>query len=163
MISQATSLDQLPDTGRVWIFHSSQPLLGSLRGFIDKTIGNYLDGWQAHGASLAATYDVLYDGFIIVGVNSEVVPASGCSVDGLMRLVQQIERELELGLLDRMKVVWLEGDSIHHSSLSDFQKAVKSGTVSEDAKVFNNAITTVGAWKREWLLPYRQSWVTQYL
>jgi hypothetical protein len=157
--NQVTSLEGLSDDARIWIFQSSRPLVGEARMQVSTTLITFLKDWAAHGKQLFAAFEIHHDQFIVIAVDEAVAQATGCSMDKLMRTIQQLDEELSLNCLDRMKVAYRdEKGAIAEVSVNAFTKMLEQGDASKDTYVFNNVLETLGEWRKKWEMPVASSW-----
>lgn len=153
------SFDDLPDTARVWVFQATRALDESEREDLLSAVDDFLEGWTAHGTPLRGGRAWRYDRFLIVGVDEERAPPSGCSIDALVRVFKEKERELDVSLLDRAPV-WFRGeDGIRCVSRSEFRELADEGRVGPETVVFDGSVTRMselrdGAWEA----PARDRW-----
>jgi hypothetical protein len=136
--------DQLPSDARLWIFAAERPLSpDESRGVLAETDA-FIDQWTAHGIPLRAGRDLRYSQFVLVGVDERAAGVSGCSVDALVRRMQQLETILRLELVNNAPVLYREGDTIERVSRERFAELAASGTVGPGTRVFDNTLTRVG-------------------
>jgi hypothetical protein len=136
--------DRLPSDARLWIFAAERPLSpDESRGVLAETDA-FIDQWTAHGVPLAAGRDLRYNQFLLVGVDERAAGVSGCSVDALVRRMQQLESILRVELVNNAPVLYREGDSIERVSRERFAELAASGTVGPGTRVFDNTLTRVG-------------------
>ncbi len=132
-----------------------------------KTIENlgssFIADWAAHGASLNASFDVLYNRFIIIAVDEKQAMASGCSIDKSVHFVKELEKQFDLNLFDRLQVAYRKGNEIESCSLSEFEKLALQNDVNGSTIVFNNMVNTKSAFDTEWEVPLKQSWQSRVL
>jgi hypothetical protein len=57
-----------------------------------KAVEGYLDQWKAHGEPLTAAYEWRFGRLLVIGVDQRSAGASGCSIDGLFRVLQSSSR-----------------------------------------------------------------------
>jgi hypothetical protein len=53
--------------------------------------------WQR----LESSYELKYNRFIIIAVNQDVQPATGCSIDSSVEFIQSLEQKYNVDLLDK--------------------------------------------------------------
>jgi hypothetical protein len=153
------AFDQLPSDARLWIFAAERPLTPGER---DRVVGEadaFIDQWMAHGVPLTAARDVRYDQFVLVGVDERAAGVSGCSIDALVRRMQQLERALGLELVNNGPVLYREGEAVVRVPRDRFAELARSGTVGPQTRVFDNTLTRVGDLKAgKWEVPAERSW-----
>jgi len=136
--------DRLPSDARLWIFAAERPLTSDETGRVLAEADAFIDQWTAHGRPLTAGRELRHQRFVLVGVDERAAGVSGCSVDALVRRMQQLERELGLELVNNGPVLYREGDAIQRVTRERFAELAASGTVSPSTLVFDNTLTRVG-------------------
>jgi hypothetical protein len=136
--------DQLPPDARLWIFPAARPLNDEERRRVLAEADAFIDKWMAHGVPLTAGRDLRHNQFVLVGVNERAAGVSGCSVDALVRRMDQLGRELGVDLVDNAPVQYREGNTIARVSRDEFSSLVAKGAVNLNTLVFDNTVTKVG-------------------
>ncbi|MGB5943231.1 MAG: ABC transporter ATPase [Leeuwenhoekiella sp.] len=154
--------DQLPDDSRVWIYQSSQKFTEENTEFLNKQLADFLTQWTAHGGQLNAGFELKHDRFIIIGLDQQMNAASGCSIDAQVRFIQQLEKELDIQLLDKMNVAYIQNDRVHYKELQDFKKMAKDGAIGKHTIVFNNLVNTKEEYAEHWEIPAIESWHNRF-
>lgn len=154
--------ENLPEESKIWIYQSNRKFSDEEFAEIEKDLKNYLEDWSAHGISLEASYQLKYNRFIILAVNQEVQPATGCSIDDSVRFIQGLEKKYDVDLLDKMNVTFKSGDHIAHKSLAEFKKMAKEKSVSGNTIVFNNLVNDLGEYNEYWEVPAIDSWHSRF-
>ena len=96
------------------------------------------------GVPLTAGRYLRHNQFVLVGVNERAAGVSGCSVDALVRRMDQLGRELGVDLVDNAPVQYREGNTIARVSRDEFSSLVAKGAVNLNTLVFDNTVTKVG-------------------
>jgi hypothetical protein len=136
--------DRLPPDARLWIFAAERPLSAEeSRSVLDETDA-FIRQWMAHGVPLTAGRDLRHDQFVLVGVDERAAGVSGCSIDALVRRMQQLETVLGLELINNGPVLYREGDAVVRVSRERFAELAAAGTVGPNTRVFDNTLTRVG-------------------
>ncbi len=163
-IANRPSLRDLPDDARLWVFGANRPLAAEEASRLHEETGRFLDGWAAHGEELAAAFDWRYDRFLIIALDERQAAASGCSIDGLMGHVRQLESELGVELVDGSPVWYRDDGEIRRVSRREFGKLATSGDVSGRTVVFDLTVGRLGELRAgRWELPAKSSWHGQLL
>ena len=154
----------MTDNSRVWFFQSTEFLEYEKVERISARLLNFLEGWEAHGKPLQASFTILHDWFIAVALDEESYQATGCSIDKLTRQIQSLETELKVSLTDRTGIAYRDHNGlIQTMHMVNFRAAMESGEFDESTIVFNNLIETKGQVKDEWEVPVARSWHKQWL
>jgi hypothetical protein len=152
--------EHLPDESRLWVFPVQEPLAASEADQLLKRVESFLDGWAAHGAPLTCAYHWLEDRFLLVAVDASTVPPSGCSIDSMVRVLKEMERELAKRIVDHGPVYYRSpAAEVLRVSRSDFRAAAQAGEVTPDTRVFDTTVTDLGAFRAGRIeVPARESW-----
>ena len=111
-----TSFDAMPDSARVWVFGAAAPVTGAAADTMLAAVDEHLAQWKAHGVPLVCARDWRGDRFLAIAVDAAATDASGCSIDGLFRVLSQIERELGTTMVDGSIVHWRDASGAVHSA-----------------------------------------------
>lgn len=153
----------MPSDARVWVYQSNKSLTDAEVNSIKEEGKKFISEWTAHGAELRASFEILYNRFIVVAVDERQAMASGCSIDKSVNFMKQLEKAFGLNLFDRMQVAYREGDKIVTSPLNAFEKLADEGKINEDTIVFNNLVTHKSAFETDWEIPLKKSWQSRVL
>ncbi|MGA8853363.1 MAG: ABC transporter ATPase [Christiangramia sp.] len=155
--------ESLPDSSRVWIYQANRSFTEEELQEISQKLDFFIEKWTAHGADLKASYDIKYKRFITIGLDQQLNAASGCSIDASVQFIQQLEKEYNVDLLDKMNVSYKQGEFVAHKSLSDFRKMAKDKAVSPNTIVFNNLVNNKAEYLSDWEVPASESWHKRFL
>ena len=125
-----TTLASMPSDARLWVYQNDRVLSDDEVKEIKNLGEQFVSQWAAHGASLNASFDVLYNLFVVIAVDEKQAAASGCSIDSATRFVKELEQKMNLNLLDRMQVAYRQENKIAVCKLSDFEKMAKDISMS---------------------------------
>lgn len=156
--------DSLPDASRVWVFGSDRALLGEDADRLLTEVDRFLSQWKAHGVPLTCARDWRDEHLLTIGVDSTVESASGCSIDGLFRVLQAIERPLATRLLGGGRVFYRdESGRVQCVARDRLADLAKSRDVTSDTPVFDMGLTTASEWRSRFESPARATWVGDLL
>jgi len=154
--------ENLPEESKIWIYQSSRKFSDEEVLDIEKDLAQFIENWSAHGTSLEASFTIKYNRFIIIAVNQEIHPATGCSIDASVGLIQNLEQKYSVDLLDKMNVAFKQGEFITYKTLLEFKKLAKEKSVSENTIVFNNLVNTIEELNEGWEIPASESWHSRF-
>lgn len=154
--------NSLNSDSKIWIYQSSRKFSGSEIEYVKKETQKFLTAWTAHGNSLLAGFEVIYDQFLVIGVNENVNEASGCSIDKSVSYIRELEKNLNVSLLERSKVAIMQDAQISLVDYSDIKMQISKGIISKDTEVFNNAVVSKGEFETGWLQPAEKSWLKRF-
>ncbi|MDL1913622.1 MAG: hypothetical protein FDW93_03750 [Bergeyella sp.] len=145
---------------RVLIYPASRPLLPRESKLLSERLFDFLSQWKAHEKQLSASFKIEKNQFLVVCVDEEKEPASGCSIDALGKLIKSFDEEFSLGFFDRMKVCYQEKGKIKTLSLQEFKTQLKNGYLSDKIEVFDFSKSTYAQFLSGFLLPLEESWAS---
>lgn len=154
--------ESLNENSRIWIYQSNREFSNSELENIGEKLTSFTDNWKRHGEDLKASFKIIYMQFIIIAVDESYNNVSGCSIDASMHTIQNIEKELEVDLTDKMKVAFKDGIHINIISMADFQKFANENKVDKNTIVFNNMVQTKKELTTSWEIAANQSWHQRY-
>ena len=155
---------ELPNDSRVWIFGSDPALSSDAAARLLGEVDRFLAQWKAHGAPLTCARDWSHDRFLTIGVDTTQENASGCSIDGLFRTLQGLERALDARLLAGGRVFYRDAaGAVHTASRDQFASRAARREVSADTPVFDTTLTTAADRRHRFETTARESWVGKLL
>lgn len=154
--------ENLPEESKIWIYQSNRKFSDEEMTAIENDLIPFLENWSAHGTGLESSYQLKYNRFIILAVNQEIQPATGCSIDSSVNFIQGLEQKYQVDLLDKMNVTFKNGEHIAHKSLIDFKRMAKEKAVTENTIVFNNLVNTIEEYNDNWEVPAGESWHSRF-
>lgn len=144
------------------IFPASRSINHEEKLDIFMKIKDFLTSWKTHGNPLQSNVCIEYEQFIIIRVDENIEPASGCSLDALNNFIRKIEQKYQLGLFDRMKAVFLENNTLKTLRLKDFCATLKNKELRSDILIFDFSSNNEEEFSKRFLLPLKESWAKDY-
>lgn len=143
----ARAIDTLPSRARLWCFCADRALDPEEGAALLRRTREFVEGWTAHRRELSAAVEWREDRFLLVAVDESRTPASGCSVDALMRHVAGLEEALGISLLDTGPV-WFrdsrDDGRVRCVEREEFRALAEEGIVGPATVVFDPTVETVG-------------------
>jgi len=153
------SFEAMPDSARVWVFGAAAPVTGAAADTMLAAVDEHLAQWKAHGVPLVCARDWRDDRFLAIAVDEAATDASGCSIDGLFRVLSQIEDIVGTSMVDGGIVHWRDtAGALHSAPRAEFRSAAREGAVSGSTSVFDTTVSTVGAWRSQFERSAGDSW-----
>ena len=151
--------ESLPSSARVWVFGAERPVTGSAATRLLSAVDDYLDRWNAHGAPLTSARQWTENRFLTIGVDQSTAGASGCSIDGMFRVLKGLEGELATKLVGGGTVYYRDpAGPVVAVSRDEFSELAAEGAVRKDTRVFDTTVPTVGDWKERFEVETARSW-----
>lgn len=155
--------NSLPQESRVWIYQANRSFSIEELEELQSKLNTFIENWTAHGSDLQAGYTIKYKRFIVLGLNQDLNQATGCSIDASVHFIQQLEKDYNVDLMDKMNVSYKQGEFVAYKSLSDFRKMAKDKAVSKKTIVFNNLVNNIAEFMENWEVPASESWHSRFL
>ncbi|PQJ81196.1 ABC transporter ATPase [Polaribacter glomeratus] len=158
-----TEYKNLPNNSRVWIYQAEREFNQKEIEIISAKAEEFINSWTRHGDNLKGSFTIKYNQFLVLAVDESFNTVSGCSIDSSVRFVQQLEKELQLDLMNKMNITFKDNETINLVKLSDFQQFAKDKKISLETIVFNNMVNTKEDFENNWEVPAKQSWHKRFL
>lgn len=144
----------LNDDSRIWIFGIS-PSLDAARGAqLLARVDRFLSGWAAHGEPITSDRDLIEGSFLVIAVDRRS-ETSGCSIDRMFGLLQELERDLHVRILDSDRIFYRGGDgNVHAVTRAEFRDSGDPHTMVFDTLAERLDEIRSGRWER----PAGDSW-----
>lgn len=144
---------------RVWIFQADRFLNEVEVKAIKKDMGEFMQTWAAHGKDIFGDFALEYDLFLIIGADEQRAPASGCSIDTLMRKVQDLGNTFNVNFLNRLLIAYEDPSTkIHLVTMEHFKQLMSKDEVTGQTTVYNNLVENVAELNEKWRTKVANSW-----
>lgn len=157
------TFNSLPGSSRIWIYQCNRSFTVEEEKEISEALDSFLEEWTAHGSDLKAAYEIKYRRFIVLALDQQYASASGCSIDASVHFIQQLEKQFDVVLLDKMNVSFKQGDYITYKPLVEFKKMAKAKSISKNTIVFNNLVVNKEEYMEHWEVPASESWHGRFI
>ena len=155
--------DSLPPDAHIWIYQADRPFTASESDFLCTELRSLCNQWAAHGEPLKTSFTLEHNQFVVLAVDEKHLGASGCSIDGSVRILKELERKAALNFFDRKWVAFLQNDQVVLHPLAALATLFENKTLSGDVITFDNTLTSKADWKSRWKTQVRESWLARYL
>jgi hypothetical protein len=155
--------NQLPNNSRVWVYQSDREFTQEEIDFISKNAQKFIEQWTRHGSDLKGSFTIKYNQFLVLAVDEGFNNVSGCSIDASVHFVQELQKALQVDLLDKMNISFKVGDHINVVKMNAFREFAKQQKINAKTVVFNNMVTTKEELEDRWEVPAEQSWHKRFL
>lgn len=139
-----------PLNSRLWVYPADRILTEKEQVFVKTNLAQFTQQWAAHGTQLEASSAILYDSFIVLIVNEDIEPASGCSIDSSVKVIKEIGAQLNINFFDRNKVVYLKNETIEFTELSQLSSL-------NNEIVFNSSVANFKDFQNKFELAFKDS------
>jgi hypothetical protein len=151
-----------PSTAKTWVYQSPRPFSATENQVIQTELESFVSSWQAHGADLTASFEVIDNQFIALIVDESNQQATGCSIDKSVNSIKKIEQALAINLTDKSKIAYLSGNQINTVDFREVKNLVASGEFTPQTIIYNLSITHFGQLKTAFKVEAQNSWLAKY-
>lgn len=151
----------LSEEARVWIYPCNRKFYPQEIEEVKQKIENFINNWKEN-TDLKASYQLLYDRFIIFSTENEV-EISNKDIDKQVAFILQLQQEYEVELLDKMNVCFKQGEYTQYKDVKEFKKLIKNKSVNSKTVVFDNLVQTKYDLEHFWEVPITESWYNRFL
>ncbi|MFI5155738.1 MAG: hypothetical protein ACHQEM_06115 [Chitinophagales bacterium] len=150
-----------PPESRVWIYQCHRIFTLSEALFIEDHLKQFIYQWQSHGDPVKGYANLFFGRFIVLMADESATGVSGCSTDGSVRLIKQLETAMNVQLFDRQLLAFVVKEKIELMPLVQLVHAVKNGLIQPETLYFNNTILTKKELESGWIIPIKDSWLAK--
>ena len=145
------------NSSRVWIYQSSRMFFISEALQIEEMLEQFVEGWKSHGATVKGYANLFFGQFIVIMADESATGVSGCSTDGSVRIIKEIESLFNIQLFDRQTLAFFVKEKIQLLPMSQLDYAVKNDFINAETLYFNNTVLTKKEMLEKWILPVKDS------
>ena len=146
------------DESRVWIYQSSRLFTISEALQIEEILRELVENWKAHGASVKGYANLFFGQFIIL-IADENSFVSGCSIDSVVRIIQQIEKQFGVEMFNWQNLAFVVKDKVQIIPRQQFNYAIENNFITPQTLFFNNVVASKKELQNNWIIPVEQSWL----
>ena len=155
--------ETLPDDARCWVFAARAPLDEVDEPRLLAAVDGFLLAWKAHGNALTSGRTFVDEHFLVVGVDERASDASGCSIDGLFRVLEKIEDGIGTSMVGGGNVYFRAGGLVICATRAQFEALATMGELDGETPVFDTTVSTVGDFRARFERHARESWHAQLM
>ena len=148
----------LDDSSRVWIFQSDEIISDDKIDLINFNLKSFLQNWSSHGKELKCSYEIKFNLFIVIGVDSSFNNASGCSIDTLTNFIFDLQSKTNLNFFNRLAIAFRSNEKVTIKNMSEIKEMIKNEEFLTETIVFNNLVKTKKEYINAWESMAIESW-----
>ena len=141
------NIDQLSNDAHIWIFGISPALDERQSEALLRRVDVFLDEWAAHGVPIRGARELREGSFLVIAAD-ENRERSGCSIDRMFGTLKELERQLQVQILDSNRIFLREGASVRAVPRLEFRNAANADTPVFDVTAERLGDVRTGAWER---------------
>lgn len=151
------------ETSRVWIYQSNRCFTLNEALEIEESLDEFCNQWLSHGNEVTSYANLFFGQFLVFLSADKDVKVSGCSTDSSVRFVKELGTQFNVDFFDRTNLAFVIKDKIQLLPLNLLQYAFENKFVNGDTLFFNNLALTKMELENSWIVPVRNSWLSQKL
>lgn len=155
--------NSISDDAKVWIYPSSRKFYPTEINDVQQQLKNFVETWKVEDDTFKASYQLLYNRFIILVADTIENPLTNKDIDASVSFIISLQQKYEVQLLDKMNVCFKQGEFVQYKELKDFKNLLKNKAITGKTIVFDNLITNNYEFKNFWETPIEDSWYNRYL
>lgn len=155
--------ESLSESAKTWVYPASRKFYKNELEKIESKINAFISNWKKEDSEFKASYQFLYDRFIIILAEDQEGKLTNQDLDQVVGFILQIQADYDLELLDRMNVCFKQGEFVQYKEIKEFKKLLKNKSVSNKTIVFDNLIQTKEELEHFWEVPITESWYNRFL
>ena len=154
---------KLSDEAHIWIYQGDRALSKEETPLILREVIPFLAQWAPHGKELQCAADILYNRFLVLGVEKGTRPLSCCTIDTSIQLMRDLQTQFKVNFLDKTTVIFKKETLFIEVPMDQMKQAVQQEKITPDMWVFDSTITRKKDLQDQFLLPVKDAWVRKYL
>ncbi|HVX25501.1 MAG TPA: hypothetical protein VHB70_04115 [Parafilimonas sp.] len=147
------------DDSRVWIYQSNRLFTISEALQIEDILNDLVANWKAHGAPVKGYANLFFGQFIILMADENATGVSGCSIDSVVRIIQQIEKQFSVEMFNWQNLAFVVKDKVQIIPRQQFSYAIENNFITPQTLFFNNVVANKKDLEENWMVPVEQSWL----
>ena len=146
------------DDSRVWIYQASRLFTLSEALQIEEILKDLVINWNAHGTPVKGYANLFFGQFIIL-MADENSTVSGCSIDSVVRIIQQIEKQFGVEMFNWQNLAFVVKDKVQIIPRQQFNYALENNFITPQTLFFNNVVANKKELENNWIIPVSESWL----
>jgi hypothetical protein len=155
--------NQLPANARFWMFTSNRLLTQEEIASLNNELSLFVQKWTAHKQDLNASYSLIDDAILVVGVDESQTGASGCSIDSMTKEITRLAQQMNIDWLNRFSIVIKSSEGIMAANANSLKELFLAGKVNGQTLVSNSLLTSIDELQTSLYLPIKDTWMNRYL
>ena len=155
--------NSLPEDSKVWVYPSDRKFYPNEIEEIEGKIKNFIENWNSDDENFKASYQFLYNRFIIFAVDVESYQLTNEDIDISVSFILELQETYHVSLLDKMNVCFKQGEFVQYKELKDFKKLLKNKALTGKSIIFDNLVSNKEDLDNHWELAIEDSWYNRFL
>jgi hypothetical protein len=154
--------NQMPAASRIWIYQAARAFSQTEEELIGSVLRTFCQGWNTHGNQMPSSFAILEHQILILAVDESKLGASGCSIDGSVKILRELENKLQINLTDHGKVSYKSSNGrITVTPALGIKSKVMEGEITSATALINPLIQRKEELDSIWISADK-SWLNKY-
>jgi hypothetical protein len=153
----------LPDNfdlkSKVWIYQANRLFTISEALQIEVLLNDLVVNWKSHGTPVKGYANLFFGQFIVLMADEAATGVSGCSIDGSVRIIQQIEKKFGVEMFNWQNLAFIVEDKVQVIPRQQFNYALEHNFITSQTLFFNNVVADKKQLEENWIIPINESWL----
>lgn len=155
--------DNFSPQSKVWVYQSSRLFTLSEALDIESLLSKFSCEWRSHGAEVNAYANLFFGQFVVLMADESRTGVSGCSTDASVRFIKQLGEQFRVDFFNRTNLAFVVKDKIQLLPLSQLHYALDNYFIDPNTLYFNNLVQTKEQLENNWVIPIKDSWLSNRL
>ncbi|WP_187478317.1 ABC transporter ATPase [Amniculibacterium sp. G2-70] len=152
-----------PDNAMVWVYNADRFLTADDKQHITTKVQDFIDNWDSHGSLVKGTFTILHDAFLVIFADDQGDPLCGRAQSASVNLVKELEKDLNIKFLDRMRQSFQENNEVKLVKLAELKTLYKDGKINDETLVFDNTVINKKDFDSRWKVALKDSWHKRFV
>ena len=149
-------------SSKIWIYTLNPELNEEQLSGISAELSSFCKDWTAHNRELRSFFSIFENRILLIGVDEHLNPASGCSIDKSVHLLEDIEQKYSIEIFNRMLFSYIDSNKLITLNRNEFEKAIAENLINTNTLVVNNLALTLNDWNENGVIPLSKSWMMNF-
>lgn len=148
--------------GRIWVYNAQKAVKTTEMAVLTLKMQNFVQNWKAHGKDLEASFEWIHQQILMLKVNEDTHLATGCSIDGWMTFLQQINDAYDFDFFKRDRIAIEQDGKLTMYTMNEIPISWEKGEISESVLLLDHTISklsNLNFYKK----PILESWIGRRL
>lgn len=147
------------DASKVWVFQASRLFTINEALQLEDILNDLAKNWKAHGNQVKGYANLFFGQFIVLMADETAAGVSGCSIDSVTRIIQDIEKQFGIEMFNWQNLAFVVKDKVQIIPRQQFNYALENNFISPETIFFNNVVATKKELENNWMIPVGESWL----
>lgn len=152
-----------PPQAKLWIYAADREFTSIEEAAIASAIEAFKSNWTAHEIPLTSFGGVFYHRIILLAVDENTHPISGCGIDKSVQLIKNLGQQYQIDFFNRFQVFVLQNEKLTGFYKASLQEAIDKGAISENTLVFNSLVQNGQDLIEKGFVPLENHWLAKQL